>query len=146
MSFHLVIPWQVALLQSLPLTSPAGAHFERNRLRSTIRFQRTANSVLTVCLTPGDNPNPNRESRHPSFPMKGRASPKWGATPLRTHLPLGTVVTAATAGTKFAGGTDRASPPPAMARPFESLQELRCLLHPVRRSSRRSEHDLEGEL
>ncbi len=36
--------------------SPAGAHFQRNRRRSTIEFHRTANSVLTVCLTPGDNP------------------------------------------------------------------------------------------
>ncbi len=36
--------------------SPAGAHFASKRLRSTIQFQRTANSVLTVCLTPGDNP------------------------------------------------------------------------------------------
>ena len=38
--------------------SPAGAHFASKRLRSTIQFQRTANSVLTVCLTPGDNPTP----------------------------------------------------------------------------------------
>ncbi len=37
--------------------SPAGAHFASKRLRSTIQFQRTANSVLTVCLTPGDNPS-----------------------------------------------------------------------------------------
>ena len=36
--------------------SPAGAHFATKRLRSTIQFQRTANSVLTVCLTLGDNP------------------------------------------------------------------------------------------
>ena len=36
--------------------SPAGIHFSRECLRSTIEFQRTANSVLTVCLTPGDNP------------------------------------------------------------------------------------------
>src|SRR5215467_6253137 len=36
--------------------SPAGSHFASKRLRSTIQFQRTANSVLTVCLTPGDNP------------------------------------------------------------------------------------------
>jgi len=37
--------------------SPAGAHLARKRLRCTIKFQRTANSVLTVCLTSGDNPS-----------------------------------------------------------------------------------------
>ena len=37
--------------------SPAGAHFARKPVRSTMQFQRTANSVLTVCLTPGDNPS-----------------------------------------------------------------------------------------
>src|SRR5438093_9555518 len=36
--------------------SPAGAHLAGRRLRCTINFQRTANSVLTVCLSPGDNP------------------------------------------------------------------------------------------
>src|SRR2546422_6712043 len=36
--------------------SPAGWHLAGRRLRSTIKFQRTANSVLTVCLSPGDNP------------------------------------------------------------------------------------------
>jgi hypothetical protein len=30
--------------------------------RGTMQFQRTANSVLTVCLTPGDNPIPTRPS------------------------------------------------------------------------------------
>jgi hypothetical protein len=34
--------------------SPASAHFGRNRLRGTVQFQRTTNSVLTVCLTSGD--------------------------------------------------------------------------------------------
>src|SRR5439155_3399058 len=37
--------------------SPAGAHLAGRRLRCTINFQRTANSVLTVCLSPGDNPS-----------------------------------------------------------------------------------------
>src|SRR5438309_1517017 len=36
--------------------SPAGWHLAGKRLRSTIKFQRTANSVLIVCLSPGDNP------------------------------------------------------------------------------------------
>ena len=36
--------------------SPAAAHFARNLVRCTMQFQRTVNSVLTVCLTPGDNP------------------------------------------------------------------------------------------
>jgi hypothetical protein len=31
------------------------------RLRSTIQFQRTANSVLTACPTPGDNPRSSRQ-------------------------------------------------------------------------------------
>jgi hypothetical protein len=35
--------------------SPAGAHLARKRLRCTMQFQRTARSVLAVCLTPGDN-------------------------------------------------------------------------------------------
>src|SRR5215467_4938448 len=43
--------------------SPAGSHFASKRLRSTIQFQRTANSVLTVCLTPGDNPTIELPSR-----------------------------------------------------------------------------------
>ena len=37
-------------------TSPAGAHIARKRLRGLTHFQRTTNSVLTVCLTLGDNP------------------------------------------------------------------------------------------
>ena len=37
--------------------SPAGSHLARQRLRCTIEFQRTAGSVLTVCLSPGDHPN-----------------------------------------------------------------------------------------
>jgi hypothetical protein len=41
-----------------PCEVPASrhAHLARNRLRCTMQFQRTANSVLTVCLSPGDNP------------------------------------------------------------------------------------------
>jgi len=42
--------------------SPAGAHFARKRLHCTIRFQPMANTVLTVCLNPGDNPTLN--TRH----------------------------------------------------------------------------------
>ncbi len=37
--------------------SPAGAHLEAKRNGSTIEMQRTANRVLTACLTPGDNPS-----------------------------------------------------------------------------------------
>ena len=36
--------------------SPAGAHHEICRTGSTIEKQRTADSVLTVCLNQGDNP------------------------------------------------------------------------------------------
>src|SRR2546426_26511 len=36
--------------------SKAGAHLGGKRLPSTIQFQRTANSLLTICLNPGDNP------------------------------------------------------------------------------------------
>jgi hypothetical protein len=36
--------------------SPAGAHLAGKGFRSTMQFQRTVRSVLTVCLTPGDNP------------------------------------------------------------------------------------------
>ena len=36
---------------------PAEAHRETGRSGSTIEKQRTANSVLTVCLSQGDNPN-----------------------------------------------------------------------------------------
>jgi hypothetical protein len=37
--------------------SPAGAHREESRSGSTIEKQRTAESVLIVCLTRGDNPS-----------------------------------------------------------------------------------------
>ncbi len=37
--------------------SPAGSHLAGKPVRGTIRFQRTAGSVLTVCLTPGDKRN-----------------------------------------------------------------------------------------
>ncbi len=36
--------------------SPAGAHHEAGRSGSTIEKQRMVGSVLTVCLTRGDNP------------------------------------------------------------------------------------------
>ncbi len=36
--------------------SPAGTHLAQERLRWTIQFRRTANNVLTVCRSPGDNP------------------------------------------------------------------------------------------
>lgn len=36
--------------------SPAGSHLARHRLHCTIEFQRTAGSVLTACLRPGDHP------------------------------------------------------------------------------------------
>jgi integrase len=36
--------------------SPAGVHLAGESRRCTMQFQRTAHSVLTVCLTPGDNP------------------------------------------------------------------------------------------
>jgi len=36
--------------------SPAGGHIATKCLRSSIQFQPRANSVLTVCLTLGDNP------------------------------------------------------------------------------------------
>jgi hypothetical protein len=35
---------------------PAGAHVVGKGRRRTMQLQRTADSVLTVCLTPGDNP------------------------------------------------------------------------------------------
>ena len=35
--------------------SPAGAHLARKGFRSTMQFQRTVRSALTVCLTQGDN-------------------------------------------------------------------------------------------
>ena len=35
---------------------PADAHLAGKRLRCTIQFQRTANSVLTICLSPGAHP------------------------------------------------------------------------------------------
>jgi hypothetical protein len=35
--------------------SPAAGHLARKLVRSTIEFQRTARSVLTVCLSPRDN-------------------------------------------------------------------------------------------
>lgn len=38
--------------------SPASRHLALPRLGSTMKFQRTATSVLTVCLTQGDNPRP----------------------------------------------------------------------------------------
>ncbi len=37
--------------------SPAGAHLAGEVFWITMEFQRTARSALTVCLTPGDNPN-----------------------------------------------------------------------------------------
>jgi hypothetical protein len=37
--------------------SPAGEHLAIPSLRCPNETQRTASSVLTVCLTPGDNPN-----------------------------------------------------------------------------------------
>ena len=58
MSFQLAIPWQVELPQSLPPLHQPAHTLQEKRLRSTIQFQRTASSVLTVCLTPGDNPTP----------------------------------------------------------------------------------------
>src|SRR6266542_5747478 len=36
--------------------SPAGGHLAGKPVRSTMQFQRTGNSVLTVCLSPGDHP------------------------------------------------------------------------------------------
>ncbi len=57
MSFRLAIPWRVALPQSPPPLYQTGAHLAANGLSGTIETQRTANSALTVCLTPGDNPN-----------------------------------------------------------------------------------------
>src|SRR5437879_5942791 len=55
MSFGLAILG--GLRSRLPASaSPAGEHLAMKRLRCTIKFQRTANSVLTVCLSPGDNP------------------------------------------------------------------------------------------
>jgi Beta-propeller repeat len=48
----------VGCAPALPTSaSPAGAHRESNRSGSTIEKQRTRDSVLTVCLTRGDNPN-----------------------------------------------------------------------------------------
>src|SRR5262244_3539892 len=40
--------------------SPAGGHLPTKGRGSTIELQRTANYLLTACLTPGDNPNPFR--------------------------------------------------------------------------------------
>ncbi len=37
-----------------------GRILQEKRLRSTVQLQRTANSVLTVCHTPGDNPTEYR--------------------------------------------------------------------------------------
>lgn len=36
--------------------SPASGHLEGKRIRNTMAFQGTARSVLTGCLSPGDNP------------------------------------------------------------------------------------------
>jgi len=44
--------------------SPAGRHLAGKPVRSTIEFQRTAGSVLTVCLSSGDNPNRNDGPRN----------------------------------------------------------------------------------
>ena len=41
--------------------SPAGAHFAGKPVRSTMQFHRTAGSVLTVCLSPGDHRKNRRE-------------------------------------------------------------------------------------
>jgi hypothetical protein len=46
--------------------SPAGSHLAGKPVRGTIEFQRTANSVLTVCLSPGDNPG------HPQSGFRAR--------------------------------------------------------------------------
>mgnify|MGYP007135453669 CR=1 FL=1 len=37
--------------------SPAGVHNAGDTLGSTIKIQRTAEHLLTACLTQGDNPN-----------------------------------------------------------------------------------------
>jgi len=42
--------------------SPAGAHGAAEAGSSTIEKQRTANRLLTVCLTQGDNPNSSLRS------------------------------------------------------------------------------------
>ena len=55
MSFRLAIPRRVALPQSPPpLHQPGNQYALKSSCRSSI-LQRTANSVLTVCLTPGDH-------------------------------------------------------------------------------------------
>ena len=43
--------------------SPAGRHLAGTALRCTIEFQRTAGSVLTACLSPGDHPTPVTSGR-----------------------------------------------------------------------------------
>src|ERR1700694_730414 len=43
----------------LASASPTGPHFERKGFCATINSQRTANSVLTTCLTPGAHPTPS---------------------------------------------------------------------------------------
>jgi hypothetical protein len=50
--------------------SPVGSHLAGKPVRGTIEFQRTAGSVLTVCLSPGDNPKGN-----PPFPAEPRQYP-----------------------------------------------------------------------
>src|SRR6266849_7987967 len=48
--------------------SPAGTQLAGQRLRCTIEFQRTADCLLTVCLSPGDHRNPSTiHARIPSL-------------------------------------------------------------------------------
>src|SRR5579875_3870760 len=53
--FRPAIPWQVARQRCLPPLCRQ-AHPKTVPGSGTMKFQRTANSVLTVCLSPGDNP------------------------------------------------------------------------------------------
>jgi hypothetical protein len=46
--------------------SPAGGHRAISRSRPTIEKQRRANSVLTTCLSQGDNPTQWRSVPYPS--------------------------------------------------------------------------------
>jgi hypothetical protein len=85
--------------------SPAGPHLARKRRSTTIQFQRTAKSVLTVCLTPGDHPTAlcalaangriacdgihlGRSSKHPPRPLRRKSDPRLiGPASGRRHYP-----------------------------------------------------------
>jgi hypothetical protein len=57
--------------------SPASGHLAGKDFGSTMQFQRTANSVLTVCLTPGDN----RRARSAHHSEEKRPKRAFGRSP-----------------------------------------------------------------